>query len=244
MMSYKNIPRLYINKELKSNKEIELIAKDTHYLKNVLRFKENKKIKVFNGIDGEWEAIVISKDINNIRCLKKIKKQFSEDGPSLYFAIIKSNNLRWLLEKSTELGVKNLYPMVTDRVNIKSFNFEKAKLHLKEASEVSERLEIPNLHELNTLKDTLLKFNDKSGNIIFCNEARDDIHLSNYLKKNFSKNISFMIGPEGGFSDNEIKSIYANPYINRVKIHDRILRSETAAVLVMSIYKNYLQLLE
>ena len=243
-MSYKNIPRLYINKELKSNKEIELIAKDTHYLKNVLRFKENKKIQVFNGIDGEWEAIVISKDINNIRCLKKIKKQFSEDGPSLYFAIIKSNNLRWLLEKSTELGVKNLYPMVTDRVNIKSFNFEKAKLHLKEASEVSERLEIPNLHELNTLKDTLLKFNDKSGKIIFCNEARDDIHLSNYLKKNFSKNISFMIGPEGGFSDNEIKSIYANPYINRVKIHDRILRSETAAVLVMSIYKNYLQLLE
>ena len=52
-MSYKNIPRLYINKELKSNKEIELIAKDTHYLKNVLRFKENKKIKVFNGIDRE-----------------------------------------------------------------------------------------------------------------------------------------------------------------------------------------------
>ena len=243
-MSYKNIPRLYINKELKLNEEIKLTAKDTHYLRNVLRFKENKKIRVFNGIDGEWEAIVISRDINNIRCLKKIKKQVFEEGPSLYFSIIKSNNMRWLLEKSTELGVKNLYPMITDRVNVKNFNYEKAKLHLKEASEVSERLEIPNLHELTTFKDILLNCKNISDNIIFCNEGRDDIHLSNYLNKNFSKNISFIIGPEGGFSDNEIKSVYANPFINRVKIHDRILRAETAAVLVMSIYKNYLQLLE
>ena len=242
-MSYKNIPRLYINKELKSNEEIELSTKDTHYLKNVLRFKENQKIRVFNGIDGEWEAIVFYRDIKNIRCLKKIKKQVFEDGPSLYFSLIKNNNLRWLLEKSTELGVKNLYPMITDRVNIKSFNREKAKLHLKEASEVSERLEIPNLHKLATFKDILENFNKKSDNIIFCNEARDDIHLSNYLKQNFSKNISFIIGPEGGFSDGEIKSVLENPCIHRVKIHDRILRSETAAVLVMSIYKNYLQLL-
>ena len=152
--------------------------------------------------------------------------------------------MRWLLEKSTELGVQNLYPMITDRVNVRSFNYEKSKSRLKEASEVSGRLELPRLHEVKNFKEILLKFKNKSDNIIFCNEERSDIHLSKYFKKNFSKNISFIIGPEGGFSDDEIKKVYANPIINRVKIHDRVLRSETAAVFVMSIYKNYLQLLE
>ena len=76
------------------------------------------------------------------------EKQLFENGPNLYFSIIKNHNLRWLLEKSTELGVKSLHPMITDRVNVRNFNFEKAKLHLKEASEVSERLDLPQLHQV------------------------------------------------------------------------------------------------
>ena len=92
-----------------------------------------------------------------------------------------------MLEKSTELGVKNLYPMITDRVNIRSFNYEKANYHLKEASEVSERLELPKLHNIINFKNFILNFNNKSEDIIFCNEERNDIHISNYLKKKFSK---------------------------------------------------------
>ncbi|MDC3024607.1 RsmE family RNA methyltransferase, partial [Alphaproteobacteria bacterium] len=143
-----------------------------------------------------------------------------------------------------ELGVKSLHPMITDRVNVRNFNFEKAKLYLKEASEVSERLDLPQLHEVLSFKKILMNFKAKSDEIIFCNESREDIHLSHYLKENFSKSISFIIGPEGGFSDDEIKMVYNNPNIKRVKIHDRILKAETAAVLVMSIYKNYLNLSE
>ncbi len=243
-MSYKNIPRLYINKELISNKEIDLVAKDHHYIKNVLRLKVKEKIRIFNGKEGEWEALIISNDSKKVKCIKKIKKQAFECGPNLYFSIIKNHNLRWLLEKSTELGVKNLYPMITDRVNIRSFNHEKAKLYLKEASEVSERLEVPKLHDIIIFKESFLNFKNNSDEVIFCNEARNDIHISNYFQKKFSKNISFIIGPEGGFSNDEIKKVYDSPFLNRVRIHDRILRAETAAVLVMSIYKNFLQLLE
>jgi 16S rRNA (uracil1498-N3)-methyltransferase len=241
-MSYKNIPRLFINKVLKENIEIYLNVKDRHYLKNVLRLSEMKKIQVFNGKDGEWEALISSKDCNKVTCFKKIKKQVFEEGANLYFSIIKSQSLRWLLEKSTELGVKNLYPMLTDRVNVRNLNYKKANLYLKEASEVSERLELPKLHNIINFKEFIVNFKNKSENIIFCNEERTDIHLSTYLKQNFSKNISFIIGPEGGFSDDEIKIVYKNPFIKRVKIHDRILKAETAAVLVLSIYKNYLQL--
>ena len=241
-MSYKNIPRLYINKELKIDKEIDLVVKECHYIKNVLRLKEKNKIRIFNGKDGEWEALISSGDCKKIKCLKKIKKQLFEDGPSLYFSIIKNHNLRWLLEKATELGVKNLYPMITDRANIRSFNYEKAKLQLKEASEVSERLEVPQLHKVINFKKSFLHFKNKKDDIIFCNEARNDIHISDYLQNKFSKNISFIIGPEGGFSEDEIKKVYENPFFKRVRIHDRILRAETAAILVMCIYKNYLQL--
>ena len=90
-MSYKNIPRLYINKELKSDKEIDIVLKDKHYLKNVLRLTQNKKIRVFNGINGEWEAIISSKEIKKIKCIKKIKEQVFEDGPSLYFFYYKKS---------------------------------------------------------------------------------------------------------------------------------------------------------
>ena len=239
-MSFKNIPRLYINKELKSNLEVSIEIKDTHYLKNVLRLTDKKKIRVFNGIDGEWDAIILNRDCKKIRCIQVIKNQTFIEGPSIYFSLIKSNNLRWLLEKSTELGVAELHPIITERGNVRNFNFKKAQLHLKEASEVSERLDLPKLYKISTLDEMLLNLRTKSQKVVFCNESRNDIHLSNYFKNNFSKKVSFIVGPEGGFSDKEIKSIIKHPNIQSVKIHDRILRAETAVVLVMSIYNNYL----
>ena len=76
IMSYKNIPRLYINKELISNKEIDLVAKDHHYIKNVLRLKVKEKIRIFNGKEGEWEALIISNDSKKVKCIKNKETSF------------------------------------------------------------------------------------------------------------------------------------------------------------------------
>ena len=186
-MSYKNIPRLFINKVLKENIEIDLNVKDRHYLKNVLRLSEMSKIKVFNGKDGEWEALISSRDCNKIKCFKKIKKQVFEDGANLYFSIIKSHNLRWLLEKSTELGVKNLYPMITDRVNVRNFNYEKANLYLKEASEVSERLELPKLHNIIKFTEILMTFKINQKILFFVMSPEKIFIYQLILKKTFQK---------------------------------------------------------
>ena len=239
-MSFKNITRLYINKELKSNLEVLIDLKDVHYLKNVLRLKDKNIIRVFNGVNGEWEAVILNRDCKKVKCIKIIKKQTFMEGPSIYFSLIKSNNLRWLLEKSTELGVTELNPIITERANIRNFNHEKALLHIKEASEVSERLDIPKLNKVKSLKETLVDLGKKPEKIIFCNESRNDIHISNYFKNNFTRKVSFIIGPEGGFSDKEIKIIKSNENIKSVKINDRVLKAETAVVLVLSIYNNYL----
>lgn len=241
-MSYKNIPRLYINKELYKDNKVILDKNDAHYLRNVLRMSLHNEIRVFNGKNGEWEAIIITKDCNKIELKELKKKQVKFLGPSIYFSLIKSHNLRWLIEKCTELGVKNFYPLLTERVNIRNFKHRKTLSHIKESSEVSERLELPKLHELQTLQQMLFSINKNSSDFIFCNEARQDMHISKYLGKKFSQEVSFIIGPEGGFSDNELASIREHPKINSVKIHDRILKAETAAVFVMSLYNNFLQL--
>ena len=241
-MSFKNIPRLYINKELKQSRKISIEKKDTHYLKNVLRLSAGDKIRVFNGVHGEWKALILSNSCNQLLCKKLIKKQQFINGPSLYFSLIKSNNLRWLLEKATELGVKELYPIITERVNIRNFNYRKAMLHLKEASEVSERLDLPKLHQCKTLNQVLEELKKTTKKVIFCNESRKDIHLSNYFNKQFLEEVSFIVGPEGGFSEKEVKELLIHPNVKSVKIHDRIIKAETAVILVLSIYKNFLVL--
>ena len=79
----------------------------------------------------------------------------------------------------------------------------------------------------------------KRETLVFCNEKRDDIYLHDYLSKNFNKNISFLIGPEGGFSVREHKLLKMYENVVSVKLNNRILRAETASILALSIYNLY-----
>ena len=142
-MNKKNIPRLLINKEIKLNSKIIIENKDQHYLKKVLRLKVGDTVNIFNGIDGEWEAKISDDKKYNLFCKRQIKLQNVSSGPVLYFALIKNHNLRWMIEKATELGVRKLCPIITARTNNKKFNQTKALMHIKEACEVSERLVLP-----------------------------------------------------------------------------------------------------
>ena len=238
-MSNKNIPRLFINKELKFENKITLEKKDKHYLKNVLRLGQDKIVHVFNGVNGEWEAVVNLNDSYSLICIKQIRKQIREEGPKLYFAIIKNHNLRWMIEKVTELGVQKISPIVTERTNNKTFNEKKVLLHIKEASEVSERLTLPKLEKKKTLPNILKQTKQNSDTLFFCNEAREDEFLQKSLISLNRKKVSFLIGPEGGFTQEEEKLIKSYSHVRSVKLFDRILRAETAAVLAMSIFISY-----
>ena len=238
-MNNKNIPRLFINKELKSENKIILEKNDKHYFKNVLRLGQDKIVHVFNGVNGEWEAAVNLYNSYSLICKKQIRKQVREEGPKLYFAIIKNHNLRWMIEKVTELGVEKITPIVTERTNNKTFNEKKVLLHIKEASEVSERLTLPKLEKKSTLLNILKQTKQNSDTLFFCNEAREDDFLQNNLTSLNKKNPSFLIGPEGGFTQEEEKLIKSYRHVRSVKLLDRILRAETAAVVAMSIFNSY-----
>ena len=237
-MNSKNIPRLFINKELKTGNKIKLNTNNQHYLKNVLRLSVGEFVNIFNGVDGEWKT-VIDINIEHLICKKQIRKQIKECGPKLYFSLIKNHNIRWMIEKVTELGVEQITPIVTDRTNNKNFNKKKALSHIIEASEVSERLTLPRLQKTSTLLNILRQTQINSDILFFCNETRKDDLLKNNLSKLNKKKISFLIGPEGGFSQKEEKLIKSFSHVKSIKLFNRILRAETAAVLAISIINNY-----
>ena len=238
-MNRNNIPRLFIDKELKKNIKLKLDKADQHYLKTVLRLLKGDKVKIFNGRSGEWEAVIDNTRGAILVCSHKIKEQKIEDGPSLYFSLIKNNSLKWMIEKATELGVSKLYPIITERSNNKYFNAKKALIHIKEACEVSERLTVPVLEKVNTLDKILEQTKKNSDSLIFCNETRKDKFLQHYLSKKKKKKISFLIGPEGGFSIQEEENIKSYKHVISVKLFNRLIRAETAAIMALSIFNSY-----
>jgi len=146
-----------------------------------------------------------------------------------------------MVEKVTELGVEEIIPIVTERTNNKNFSEKKALLHIKEASEVTERLTLPKLQKKNTLLNILEQTRKNSDTLFFCNEVRGDDFLQNNLINISRKKVSFLIGPEGGFSEDEENFIKSFSHVKSVKLFDRILRAETAAVLAISIFNSYIE---
>ena len=155
-MINKNIPRIYIKNTFKEKKIIELDGPSKHYLKNVLRLSVGREVHIFNGKDGEWNSIVSKYPDFRIQCINQIKKQTKIEGPNLYFAMIKGLNLRWMIEKATELGVNKINPIITDHTIIRSLNEKRLTLNIKEASEVSERLNLPQLGKIKNLERCLI----------------------------------------------------------------------------------------
>ncbi len=236
-MSYKRIPRLYTPCKLVVEAKVSISKNDTNYLVRVLRLKQYDKVFLFNGLDGEWKAEISSIKQPELICIEKTKEQSITPTTILFFPIIKSKNLRFLIEKATELGVTDLYPTITEFTNIRTLNKNKLLSYMKESSELSERLDLPNLHEVMSLKDIVEKI-EKDGNVLlFCDESRDKIPIKVILDKCKSNIFSFLVGPEGGFSDSERKYLQSSKGVQAVQLGKRILRAETAALAVLSLYK-------
>ena len=112
-------------------------------------------------------------------------------------------------------------------------------MHVKEASEVSDRLTLPRIEKKNTLLKILEQSQKNSDILFFCNESMEDDILQNQLKSLKNKKVAFLIGPEGGFSPSEALLIKSFSHVKPVKLFNRILKSETAAILAVSIFKSY-----
>ena len=222
--------RLFFQESLYLNLTSKLDRPQSHYLAKVMRASIGENFSLFNQ-SGEWEAkiIEITKGIVVFSITKKLRSTVNERDIWLAFAPIKLNYLNLMIQKATELGITRFIPILTERTIVRKINKKRINKIIVEASEQSNRLKIPVLDEIIRL-DNFLKANQKT-NIIFGNLNTDNVNL-NIKTKN---PLCILIGPEGDFTIQERENILKLENIISLKINKNILRSETAAISIISI---------
>ena len=225
--------RLYYPNSIVENTIKSLSKEHGHYAANVMRLKLGSRLNFFNK-EGEWESeiIFIKKDKVEVKFLKKIKQSNNISKIELAICLVKKTPMETILQKSTELGVSKIIPIISDRTEVKELNYERAKKIVIEATEQSNQLNPPEISEVKKLKD-FLKNLDGSTKLLFA-----DVNSSNNLKNdNIEKgeSLSVLIGPEGDFSPAERELILKVPDMKSFTISKNILRSDTAVITAISL---------
>jgi 16S rRNA (uracil1498-N3)-methyltransferase len=230
MKSPKKI-RIFLDRPLKESSILDIENSDFHYLKNVMRIKIEDQILVFNGVDGEWicKIIRINRDLINLEVLQKQKEQLSYEPLRCYFTPLNNNRHNYIIEKLTELGITKFTPVITDYTNTKNLNIQKLYLRAKEAAEQSGLMIVPEITEQKLLSDLIIEEFNKEI-ILFCDEKKNTALPNDVLNGVKEKIVSFLIGPEGGFSDNERMNMIKLGNVKPVSLGSRILRADTAAI--------------
>lgn len=232
----KHIPNIFLNKKDIKENIINDIDEYNHLI-NVLKLKNKSKLNILDNEGNIFYSEII--DIQKKKIIFYINDKETHDikknKSCLVQSILKINTFEEILDKSTQLGIDEIYPIITDNTNLKLdiFKAKYDRFHkiLKSASEQSKRFFIPILHEP-ILFENFETFFNKDNTIIAFENA--DIYMKDTLKKYELKENNFIVcGPEGGFSDNEIKFFKKNEY-KLFRITDNILRSETAVISILS----------
>ena len=223
--------RLFFSKSLSANLTDKLDKSQSHYLTKVMRVKENEVFSLFNK-EGEWEVKIlgISKSIVEFKTLKQLRQKENTKELWLAFSPIKSNYQNFMIQKATELGVTKFLPIIFDRTVVRKINKERLEKIVIEASEQSNRMNVPSIENLQTL-DGFLKKN--SMDLIFTDLNSNNIKVDKL--KLTDKPVCIIIGPEGDFSEPERDKILSFKGVQSVKINENILRSETAVISAISI---------
>ena len=222
--------RLFFNESLYINLKSKLDKTQSHYIHKVMRIKEGQNFSLFNQ-SGEFEAKVenIIRGIVEFSVEKKLR---SADNPTeiwLAFTPIKLNYLNLMIQKATELVVTRFIPLLSDRTVVRNINEKRIKKIIIEASEQSNRLNLPILDKLKKLEDFLKENTDTT---IFFGDLNSD---NKKIDIQSDEPICVLIGPEGDFSIKEREIISKMKNIIPLNINKNILRSETAAISIISI---------
>ena len=225
--------RLFYPESLLLNLNSKLDKSQSHYVNKVMRVKVNETFSLFNS-NGEWEANVkeIAKGMVEFTITKQIRHKENSKDVWLAFSPIRSNYFNFMIQKATELGVTKFLPIIFDRTIVRKINNERLKKIIIEASEQSNRINIPSIEKAQNLKNFLSKYKNKID-LIFTDLNTENKKLD--IKKVKNIPICIIIGPEGDFSEKERKEILTFEGVKPIKINENILRSETAAISTLSI---------
>ena len=225
--------RLFSQESLSLNFESKLDKSQSHYLAKVMRVKVGERFILFNK-NGEWSAKIkqIKKSIVEFVVIEKLRQKENIKEIWLAFSPIKSNYFNFMIQKATELGVTKFIPLIFDRSIVRKINNRRLEKIIIEATEQSNRINVPILEKTKNLKDFLNNI-EKNTNLIFTDlnatEKKLRINQEDILP------LCIIIGPEGDFSEDERKQILKFKGVKPIKINENILRAETAAISIISI---------
>lgn len=237
--------RLFINDHIEIGNFIEIYDNDFEYLTKVLRKKITDQIFIFNGVNGEFRSIIkeIKKKNLVLEVIEKISDLEKSSNITLAFSLIKNVKIDVIATKATELGVSSFQPIITKRTVIDKINVERFKTNIKEACEQCERNDFPQIREIKKLdqflsdekiKDQILILCDESGNALKSKEILPKIQL----KKD--QEVFVLIGPEGGFAEEEFTKMRQLKNLYSISLGSRILRADTAMFAALTLVQEFL----
>lgn len=232
----KKLTRLYVQEKLALQHVVPLTEDQCHHLLTVLRKKEGDHVLLFNGSEGEWLAVLKQESKKKFLavCLKKSRSQGSQHPLGLAFSPLKKHRQDFLIEKATELGVTHLMPVDMRYTNLLSFNQAKVLKQCIEAAEQCERLLVPEVEPLIKLALWLNSWAGDRSLYVALERASAEPSLVDVLEEN--KEAAFLVGPEGGFSEEEIALLKEYSFVKFFSLGPLILRAETAAILCVGLY--------
>jgi 16S rRNA (uracil1498-N3)-methyltransferase len=228
-----SLPRLFVEAPLGEGVELKLEGAQAHYLAGVLRLAAGARVKLFDDRSGEWLAEIAQAGKRHValRVVTRLREREAVPDLWLLFAPIKRGRIDWLVEKATELGVARLVPIITRRTMVERVNLDRLRAHSVEAAEQCERTALPELAEPRALGAMLRDWPPERA-LCFADEGGGE-PLAGVAPP---PPAAILIGPEGGFAEEERAAIRAVPQAKPVSLGPRILRADTAAVAAMAIW--------
>ena len=225
--------RLFFSESLSINLESKLNKSQSHYLTKVMRIKIGDNFSLFNS-NGEWLAKIldISKGIVEFIIIEKLRHKDITKEIWLAFSPIKSNYFNFMIQKATELGVTRFIPIIFDRTIVRKINKERLEKIIIEATEQSNRINIPILEKPQNLKK-FLSNNLKKIDLVFTDLNTTKKKLEINMEAN--KPLCAIVGPEGDFTEKERELILNFKSVKSININQNILRAETATISIISI---------
>jgi 16S rRNA (uracil1498-N3)-methyltransferase len=229
--------RLFVDAALAPGETVALERNQSNYLGNVLRLSTGGTILVFNGRDGEWQASIAGrKRPDSLTIVAQTRSQDRLPDLIYVFAPLKHARLDYMVQKAVEMGASSLQPVLTRFTQVSRVNSERMRANVIEAAEQCGILSIADVAEPLTL-DRYLGQRQPQRLLIFCDEAAEPANPLQALQSDgmASNGVDVLVGPEGGFAEDERALLLRQPRTLRLSLGPRILRADTAAVAALAL---------
>ncbi|MBN9584563.1 MAG: 16S rRNA (uracil(1498)-N(3))-methyltransferase [Afipia sp.] len=234
-------PRLFVDAPLAAGTGIALDRDQSNYLGNVLRLAAGDTVLVFNGRDGEWQATLAGrKRPDRAEIVSQTRAQDRLPDVAYVFAPLKHARLDYMVQKAVEMGASALCPVTTRHTQASRINVERMRANVIEAAEQCGILSLAEVRDPEPL-ERWLGARDGQRLLVFCDEdAPISDPMASFAGADAAGGIDVLIGPEGGFAEDERDRLLKQTKVVRLSLGPRILRADTAAVAALAVVQTVL----